>query len=98
MNRALLVAALLMGSLSGASAHEMRPAYLELKEVAPETYDEVRIEGSPNLRVRAIGGYHGDVATASIVVNSLPKVIGAAPKPSARRPSSASRIGRASSR
>lgn len=46
---------------------------------APETYDEVRIEGSPNLRVRAIGGYHGDVATASIVVNSLPKVIGAAP-------------------
>ena len=46
---------------------------------APETYDEVRIEGSPNLRVRAIGGYHGDVATASIVVNSLPKVINASP-------------------
>jgi 4-hydroxy-tetrahydrodipicolinate reductase len=46
---------------------------------APETYDEVRIEGSPNLRVRAIGGYHGDVATASIVVNSLPKVIDAKP-------------------
>lgn len=46
---------------------------------APETYDEVRIEGSPNLRVRALGGYHGDIATASIVVNSLPKVIGAAP-------------------
>lgn len=46
---------------------------------APETYDEVRIEGSPNLRVRAIGGYHGDIATASIVVNSLPKVIDAPP-------------------
>ena len=46
---------------------------------APETYDEVRIEGSPNLRVRAIGGYHGDIATASILVNSLPKVIGARP-------------------
>jgi len=46
---------------------------------APETYDEVRIEGSPNLRVRAIGGYHGDIATASIVVNSLPKVIDVAP-------------------
>jgi hypothetical protein len=46
---------------------------------APETYDEVRIEGSPNLRVRAHGGYHGDVATASIVVNSLPKVIDAKP-------------------
>ncbi len=46
---------------------------------APETYDEVRIFGSPNLRVRAIGGYHGDIATASIVVNSLPKVIDAPP-------------------
>lgn len=46
---------------------------------APETYDEVRIEGSPNLRVRAHGGYHGDVATASIVVNSLPKVLDAKP-------------------
>jgi 4-hydroxy-tetrahydrodipicolinate reductase len=46
---------------------------------APETYDEVRIEGSPNLKVRAIGGYHGDIATASIVVNSLPKVIDARP-------------------
>jgi hypothetical protein len=46
---------------------------------APETYDEVRIEGSPALRVRAIGGYHGDIATAAIVVNSLPKVIAAPP-------------------
>jgi hypothetical protein len=46
---------------------------------APETYDEVRIEGSPNLRVRAHGGYHGDIATASILVNSLPKVIDAKP-------------------
>ncbi|MEO8499352.1 MAG: dihydrodipicolinate reductase [Vicinamibacteria bacterium] len=46
---------------------------------APETYDEVRIEGSPNLKVRALGGYHGDIATASILVNSLPKVIDAKP-------------------
>ena len=46
---------------------------------APETYDEVRIEGSPNLRVRAHGGYHGDIATASIVVNSLPKILDVTP-------------------
>jgi hypothetical protein len=46
---------------------------------APETYDEVRIEGSPALCVRATGGYHGDIATAAIVVNSLPKVIAAPP-------------------
>jgi hypothetical protein len=46
---------------------------------APETYDEVRLEGSPGLKVRAIGGYHGDIATAAIVVNSLPKVVAATP-------------------
>jgi 4-hydroxy-tetrahydrodipicolinate reductase len=46
---------------------------------APETYDEVRIEGKPPLQVRAIGGFHGDVATAAIVVNSMPNVVAAPP-------------------
>jgi 4-hydroxy-tetrahydrodipicolinate reductase len=46
---------------------------------APETYDSVEVEGSPGLHVKAIGGYHGDVATASIAVNSIPKLLAAAP-------------------
>ncbi len=46
---------------------------------APETYDRVRIEGSPRLDVRADGGYHGDVATASITINTIPALLGAAP-------------------
>jgi hypothetical protein len=46
---------------------------------APETYDQVKIEGSPALQVRAIGGYHGDVATASITVNTIPRVLSAPP-------------------
>jgi 4-hydroxy-tetrahydrodipicolinate reductase len=46
---------------------------------APETYDRVRIEGSPRLDVKATGGYHGDVATASITVNTIPKVLAAPP-------------------
>ncbi len=46
---------------------------------APETYDRVRIEGSPRLDVKASGGYHGDVATVSIAVNSIPKVLAAPP-------------------
>ena len=46
---------------------------------APESYDSVEIEGSPKLSMKLAGGIHGDVATASIVVNSIPKVIGAAP-------------------
>jgi 4-hydroxy-tetrahydrodipicolinate reductase len=46
---------------------------------APETYDQVTIEGSPRLQVKALGGYHGDVATASIAVNSIPRVLEARP-------------------
>jgi hypothetical protein len=46
---------------------------------SPETYDSVDIEGSPNLSMRIAGGIHGDVATASIVVNSIPRVLAASP-------------------
>jgi len=46
---------------------------------APETYDSVQVEGSPRLHVKALGGYHGDIATHSITVNSIPKVLAAAP-------------------
>jgi len=46
---------------------------------APETFDSVDIEGSPNLSMKIAGGIHGDVATASIAVNSIPKVLQAVP-------------------
>src|ERR1700682_4376818 len=46
---------------------------------SPETYDSIEIEGSPNLSMKIAGGIHGDVATASIVVNSIPKVLDAPP-------------------
>jgi 4-hydroxy-tetrahydrodipicolinate reductase len=46
---------------------------------APETYDQVTIEGEPRLCVKALGGYHGDVATASIAVNTIPRVLEARP-------------------
>jgi 4-hydroxy-tetrahydrodipicolinate reductase len=46
---------------------------------APESYDAVRIDGNPPLSMKIAGGVHGDVATASIVVNSIPKIIQAAP-------------------
>ena len=48
---------------------------------SPETYDSVEIEGSPNLSMKIAGGIHGDVATASIVVNSIPKVLQRAARP-----------------
>src|SRR5206468_12852653 len=46
---------------------------------APESYDSVDIEGSPRLSMKLAGGIHGDVATASIVVNSIPHVLKAPP-------------------
>ena len=46
---------------------------------APESYDSVDIEGSPMLSMKIAGGIHGDVATASIVVNSIPRVLEAPP-------------------
>ena len=46
---------------------------------APESYDGVRISGNPPLAMKISGGVHGDVATASITVNSIPKVIEAPP-------------------
>jgi 4-hydroxy-tetrahydrodipicolinate reductase len=46
---------------------------------APASFDAVRITGNPPIEMQIAGGVHGDVATASIVVNSIPKVIQAAP-------------------
>ena len=46
---------------------------------APESYDAVEITGSPALKMKIAGGVHGDIATASIVVNSLPKILEVAP-------------------
>jgi 4-hydroxy-tetrahydrodipicolinate reductase len=46
---------------------------------APETFDEAVIEGSPRIAMSIPGGVHGDIATAAIVVNSIPKVLAAAP-------------------
>jgi hypothetical protein len=46
---------------------------------APEPYDAIEIDGSPRLSMKIAGGIQGDVATASIVVNSIPKVLAAAP-------------------
>jgi 4-hydroxy-tetrahydrodipicolinate reductase len=46
---------------------------------APESFDAVEIAGSPAIRSKIAGGVHGDIATASIVVNSLPKILEVAP-------------------
>ncbi len=53
--------------------------HLEAYLGAPESYDSIEIDGSPRLSQKIAGGIHGDVATASIVVNSIPHVLNAPP-------------------
>jgi 4-hydroxy-tetrahydrodipicolinate reductase len=46
---------------------------------APESYDSIHIEGVPTLDMKISGGVPGDIATVSVVLNSIPKVIAARP-------------------
>ncbi len=46
---------------------------------AQESYDEVAIQGVPDLRVRIEGGTHGDIGTTAVVVNAIPRVVQASP-------------------
>lgn len=52
--------------------------HMEAYVGAPETYDAIRITGTPPLSMR-VTGIHGDVATAALVVNAIPKVLDADP-------------------
>jgi 4-hydroxy-tetrahydrodipicolinate reductase len=66
----------------GVGYRKGRPAirlHMEAYLGAPESYDSVDIEGSPNLSMKIAGGIQGDVGTASIVVNSIPRVLAASP-------------------
>ena len=45
----------------------------------PESYDEIRIDGTPNITSKIAGGVNGDVATCAITLNALRSVINAQP-------------------
>ena len=53
--------------------------YMEAYLGAPNPYDLIEINGAPRLSVKIAGGIHGDTATAALVVNSIPRVLEAAP-------------------
>jgi len=42
-----------------------------------EEYDSVEIKGVPDIHQKMIGGVHGDIGTAAMVVNLIPKVMDA---------------------
>ncbi len=53
--------------------------YLELQMYvgAKEPADSVELKGHPNISLVVPGGTHGDIATASVVVNSIPVILDA---------------------
>jgi 4-hydroxy-tetrahydrodipicolinate reductase len=53
--------------------------HLEAYLGAPESFDSVEIDGSPALSMKIAGGIPGDIATASVVVNAIPRVLAAPP-------------------
>jgi hypothetical protein len=61
------------------SGDQVITLHMEAYLGAPESYDAVTITGRPTLTSRVAGGFHGDVATASIAVNTIPKVLAAPP-------------------
>ena len=44
-----------------------------------EEYDEVIIEGEPNIHQKIIGGVHGDIGTVAVTINTVPRAIEASP-------------------
>lgn len=44
-----------------------------------EEYDEVIIEGVPNIHEKIIGGVNGDIGTVAVIINMIPKVLNAEP-------------------
>ncbi len=45
----------------------------------PESYDEIIIKGTPEIRSKIEGGVNGDVATSAIVINSCSTILRSAP-------------------
>jgi 4-hydroxy-tetrahydrodipicolinate reductase len=51
--------------------------YMELQMYvgAPESKDQIELRGEPNLALTIPGGTHGDIATAALVVNTIPAIL-----------------------
>jgi 2,4-diaminopentanoate dehydrogenase len=53
--------------------------HIEMYAGASDPRDEIELVGVPNISIRIPGGTPGDVATAAIIVNSIPRVIDSRP-------------------
>jgi len=73
------VAGLIQDGIGSFKGQTRITLHMEAYLGAPESYDAVRISGTPAISMKIAGGVHGDIATASIVVNSIPKILSAPP-------------------
>ncbi|MFW9855516.1 MAG: dihydrodipicolinate reductase [Candidatus Thorarchaeota archaeon] len=71
------------GLRSRATANYNGREFINLEFIAyagdQEEYDSVVIEGFPPINQKIIGGVHGDLGTAAMVANLIPRVVNAAP-------------------
>jgi len=74
-----LVCGLIQDGIGYVGGKPLIKLHMEAYLGAPESYDSVDVTGTPNLSMKIAGGVHGDIATASITVNSIPRVLDAAP-------------------
>ncbi len=53
--------------------------YMEMQMYvgAPGSHDTIELRGVPNISLTVPGGTHGDIATAALVVNSIPAILAA---------------------
>ena len=60
----------------GLSAGEEK-IYMELQMYvgAPDPHDTIELTGTPGLKLTIPGGTHGDLATAAVVVNTIPAIL-----------------------
>jgi 4-hydroxy-tetrahydrodipicolinate reductase len=74
-----LVCGIIQDGLGDVGGEPRIRLHMEAYLGAPESYDSTEIEGVPNVTMKIAGGVHGDIATTSIAVNSIPKVLEAPP-------------------
>ena len=61
---------------SGYSAGRKIATYhIEMYAGAKDPHDEIELVGDPTIKLQIPGGTPGDIATAAIIVNSIPRVI-----------------------
>ena len=74
-----LVCGLIQDGIGWSKGKALITLHMEAYLGAPESFDAVTIEGHPRITQKIAGGLHGDVATASITVNSIPKILRVTP-------------------